>query len=81
MQEFLQALMNPGSWTRTQWLALGIALLLLVASFYFVMKLYQIIRDAGKSSYRPNIGRSRLQAGQEQGATQESAGEEAPKSE
>ena len=60
MESFFSALTSPGSWTQTQWLAVLIGLFVVAASCYFVWKLYQIIRNAGKSTYQPNIGRARL---------------------
>lgn len=62
MEAFIAELMQPGSWNETQWLAVGIGVFVLVASIYFVIRLFQIIRSAGKSTYKPNIGMARLRA-------------------
>jgi len=62
MEAFIEALMQPGSWNQTQWLAVAIGLFVIIASVYFVIRLYQILRNAGKSTYKPNIGMARLKA-------------------
>lgn len=59
MEAFIESLLQPGSWNETQWLAVSIGLFVLLASFYFVFRLYRIIRDAGRSTYKPNIGLAR----------------------
>ena len=59
MGSFFSALIHPGSWNQAQWLAIAIAAFVLVASVYFVVRLYQIVRSIGKSTYKPNIGLSR----------------------
>ena len=56
MEALFETLTQPGEWTQTQWLALLIALFLLAAAAYFVWKLVDIVKSAGKSSYKPNIG-------------------------
>ena len=56
MEAFIRSLLQPGAWTETQWLAVSIGLFVLLASFYFVIRLYRIIRETGKSTYKPNIG-------------------------
>jgi hypothetical protein len=59
MQDFIAAITNPGSLDQVQWMALAIMLFVVVASFYFVLRLFRIFKNAGKSSYKPNIGLSR----------------------
>jgi len=60
MEAFIAELLQPGSWNQTQWLAVSIAAFVLVASIYFVIRLIQIFRGLGKSTYKPNIGMARL---------------------
>lgn len=77
METFIQALLQPGRWNSTQWLAVCIGLFVLLASLYLVIRLYRVIRDAGKSSYRPNIGLGRAglrDRGQGAGAARQGAG-------
>ena len=62
MEAFIAELLQPGSWNETQWLAVAIGLFVLLASIYLVIRLFQIIRSAGKSTYKPNIGMARLKA-------------------
>lgn len=56
MESFFSALLEPGAWTQTQWLAVFIMLFVVVAIAFFAWRLYRIISGLGKSSYKPNIG-------------------------
>lgn len=58
MEDLLNALMSPDSMNQSQWLILGMGLLILIASFYFMLRLYRIVKSTGKSTYKPNIGLS-----------------------
>ncbi|MDT8399385.1 MAG: hypothetical protein RQ899_12285 [Pseudomonadales bacterium] len=60
MAGLMSALLDPAALTHAQWLALAIILFVVIASIYFVWRLYRIISRAGKSTYKPNIGLSRV---------------------
>jgi hypothetical protein len=61
VEVLLQALMNPGSMTRLQWLMIALMLFVVVGSLFFVWKLYTIIvASRHKEPYKPNIGLKRL---------------------
>ncbi len=59
MQDLIAAMSDPGSLDQIQWLALAIMVFVVVASFYFVLRLFRILKNVGKSTYKPNIGLSR----------------------
>jgi len=61
MSELVTALMNPGTMTQAQWLILAIAAFILIGAAYFVFMLIRLIKSIGKSTYKPNIGLSRLE--------------------
>lgn len=50
---------NPANWTQQQWLAVVIMMFVIIASIILVLRLYSIIRMAGKSTYKPNLRRLR----------------------
>ncbi len=60
MSELAAALMNPGSMSQAQWMLLAIGLFIVVGALYFVLILYRLLKNVGKSDYKPNIGLSRL---------------------
>lgn len=55
----LEALMNPATMTRPQLLMLVIMLFVVIASLYFVWRLYRIVTTSRKTPYVPNIGSRR----------------------
>lgn len=62
MNALLEALMNPGSMSSSQWLLVALMLFVAAGGAYFVYRLYRIIMTERKSTYVPNIGRKRLEA-------------------
>lgn len=62
METLLEALMNPADMTRPQVLLLVILLFVVIASLYFVWRLYRIVMTSRKTPYVPNIGLKRTGA-------------------
>jgi len=60
MQSLLSTLSSPGEMTSDQWLLLAIAFFVLLGIGFFTFRLYKILNEMGKSTYKPNIGRDRL---------------------
>ncbi|MEX2130633.1 MAG: hypothetical protein WD772_04040 [Pseudohongiellaceae bacterium] len=50
---------DPSTWTQAQWLAVVIMMFVIVASIVLVLRLYSILRMAGKPKYKPNLRRLR----------------------
>lgn len=61
MSELAAALMNPGTMSQAQWMLLAIGLFIVVGALYFVLILVRLLKNLGKSDYKPNIGLSRLE--------------------
>ena len=82
MDVLLEALRNPGDMDRAQWLMVVIMLFVVVGLLYFVWRLYRIVLNSSKQTYKPNIGLKRVgpgarsAAGTEASAKAASAAEE-----
>jgi hypothetical protein len=59
MSELMNALSNPGSMSQAQWLVIAIAAFIVIASLYFVWKLFQLVKMSSKTAYQPKIGLAR----------------------
>lgn len=57
----LEALMNPGTMTRDQWMIVGILVFIVIGILYFVYRTYMVIKESATNKYKPNIGLSRIQ--------------------
>ena len=67
MAELMNALSDPASMTQAQWLVLAIAAFIVLGSLYFMLKLFKLVKNLGKTDYKPNIGRSRVGFGHQTG--------------
>ncbi|MDG2091183.1 MAG: hypothetical protein P8J61_08855 [Gammaproteobacteria bacterium] len=59
MDELIFALSSPGTMSTAQWLVLAIGSFIVLGSLYFILKLIKLIKEIGKTTYKPNIGVSR----------------------
>lgn len=69
-----EVLSEAGSWNMQMWLAAIVLLVVIVAIIFLLYRLYGLLRNAGKSTYKPNLRRlrsSRFSAPQDKNSSDE----------
>ncbi len=69
-----EILSESGSWDMQMWLAASVMLIVIVAIIFLLYRLYGLIRNAGKSAYKPNLRRlrsTRFHAAQDKNSSDE----------